>query len=159
MLTASRPLSGDQSRPMTGVRGAGFTSRTDAIGVSANTNPLLQGFLLSRQFVFHTNSSLPALSAETLFKESNSPDEKAQELERQIHDLVERSTVASLTNKTEATKLATEALKLVFTLSIYDCIPPSLPFLIRKHNYDPSVTRTILTIHLQILLIFLFYST
>lgn len=44
MFTATRPSSGDQARPMTGVKGAGFSSRPDTIGVSPTTDPLLQGF-------------------------------------------------------------------------------------------------------------------
>ena len=63
--------------------------------------------------------SLLALTAETLFKESETPETKIEALEKEINELVEQSTLLVDTDPKKALNIAANSLKTVFFYLFY----------------------------------------
>ncbi|KAA6352721.1 MAG: putative intraflagellar transport protein 88, partial [Streblomastix strix] len=98
----ARPPSGEVQRPMTSVKGAGFTSRP------------LTGSGGGTQMV-----GLQSLTTDSLFHEQLTPEEIASNMEKEINELVEESATAALTNISSALIKAKEAARLVEKLQAH----------------------------------------
>jgi len=85
--TAARGMGGeDQARPMTSIRAAGYTS-SGRVGTSAGVNAA----------GYHTAGQGPAPPLET--KTSNTPEDVAREMEKEVNALLEESATANVENK------------------------------------------------------------